>query len=336
MSDGLSDAALRALRHADQTIREADRDDLFGVYDACRAAIGAISPMDDFYIGLVTHADRRMSYPYLYTNGTFEDAGTVTYGPNGLTAWIVASRRPYRFADDGGALLHRGLRFGDAELSRDTVVVPLLAPDDGEVLGLMGALSDTADAFTDETVRAMEWLAGLVVDRLEAGRPGRRLNLGLVYPELGDDGRSGKVTALNAASRELTELAARLSELAEAIARDGGSGGERGRRPRDEDLRERLLTLSRRCFEIQANLVTRLGPHDDVPVDPLAVLSPRERAVVALVTGPAGDPGNAGIAVALGISQATVKTHMSSLLEKLGLEHRSELRWLVRGGGRPG
>ncbi|HET8594502.1 MAG TPA: LuxR C-terminal-related transcriptional regulator [Intrasporangium sp.] len=324
MSRGLSDAALRALRHADQVIRETDRNDLFRVYDACRAAVGAIAPVDDFYVALVTPADQCVSYPYLFSNDTFEEAGSVTYGPSGLTAWILASRRPYRYSDDDGALLNRGLRFGDPELSKDCVVVPLLGLEGGEVIGLMGALSDTAGAFTDETVRAMEWLAGLVVDRLQAGHPNRRLNLRLVYPELEDEGRSGRLTAVNAAAHGLTELAAELTELARTLES----------RDETEGLGARLSALSQRCFEIQANLVTRLGPHEEVPADPFAVLSPRERAVVDLVTGPNGDPGNAGIAEALGISQATVKTHMSSLLEKLGLEHRSELRLLAGGGSR--
>jgi DNA-binding CsgD family transcriptional regulator len=66
--------------------------------------------------------------------------------------------------------------------------------------------------------------------------------------------------------------------------------------------------------------------------DPLEGLSAREREVVALVIGPDGDPGNAGIAAALDIGTATVKTHVASVLAKLGLQHRSELRWLVRHG----
>lgn len=317
MSGALSDAALRALRHADQVIREAPRNDLFRIYDACRQAVGAISPLDDFYIALIAQADRRISYPYSYSNGAFQEAGTITYGPNGLTAWIVASQRPYRYADDDGTLLNRGLRFGDYEPSADAVVVPLLGTAEEGVIGLIGALSDTTNAFTDETVRAMEWLAGIVVDRLHSAHPTRRLNLRLVYPELEDDGRSGTLTAVNVAGRHLTELATELTALAAEVEAEG-------------DLPDRLTAMSRRCFEIQALLVTRLGPRQEVESDPLAVLSPRERAVVELVTGPDGDPGNAGIAEALGISRATVKTHMSSLLEKLGLEHRSELRWLVR------
>jgi DNA-binding CsgD family transcriptional regulator len=104
------------------------------------------------------------------------------------------------------------------------------------------------------------------------------------------------------------------------------------------DVATRVAALSRRCFELQAALVTRLGVHADLGSapepwsDPLQALSPRERAVVDLVTGPHGDPGNAAIAATLGIGTATVKTHMGSVLAKLGLEHRSELRWLVRCG----
>jgi hypothetical protein len=45
--------------------------------------------------------------------------------------------------------------------------------------------------------------------------------------------------------------------------------------------------------------------------------------------GPTGDPGNAGIAKALGIGTPTVKSHMASALAKLGLRNRSELRWLM-------
>ncbi|WP_347355042.1 LuxR C-terminal-related transcriptional regulator [Intrasporangium sp.] len=313
----LSDAAVRALRYADQLIQEADRSDVFAVYDACRATLGSLAPLDDFYIALINEADRRISYPYLFSNGAFEEAGTVTYAPNGLTAWVVASRRPYRYADDEGALLNRGYRFGDGEPSADTAVVPLLGSEEEGVIGLMGALSDTGDAFTDETVRAMQWLAGLVVDRLRASDPTRGLNLSLVYPEL-DEGRSGSLVALNVAGNALTKMAQELTALAQEVT--------------DAALAERLTELSRRCFGVQAQLVTRLGPTHDAPVDPLRGLSPRERAVVELVTGADGDPGNAGIAAVLGISTATVKTHMSSLLDKLGLEHRSELRWLVRQG----
>jgi DNA-binding CsgD family transcriptional regulator len=293
------------------------------VYDACRAAVAAISQLDDFYIGLVQERDRQISYPYMFGNGQFLETGTVTYGPRGVVAWVVASRKPYLYRDDGGTLLNHGVRFGDGDLSADAVVMPLL--DDNGVIGLMGALSDSPGAFTDEVVTAMRWLAGLVVDRVLAASPSRRLDLGLVYPELLDTGRAGTLMAVNHTASALTAMASELDDIRREIERtDPGSAAA-----------VRLQALGRRCFEVQAALVTRLGAHgtDDIRTtsrpDPLAGLSPRERAVVELVVGPSGDPGNAGVAQALGISVPTVKSHMASALAKLGLRNRSELRWLM-------
>jgi DNA-binding CsgD family transcriptional regulator len=321
----LSDPVVRALRHADQMIREAERGDAFAVYDACRAAVAAISPLDDFYIALVQERDRQISYPYLFSNGRFLETGTVTYGPRGVVAWVVASRKPYRYRDDGGALLNHGVRFGDADLSADAVVVPLV--DEHGVIGLMGALSDAPGTFGDEVVTSMTWLAGLVVDRVLAASPSRRLDLGLVYPELLDTGRAGTLMAVNHAASALTEMAAEIDGLRGELVQSGAG----------DDVSERLTALARRCFQVQASLVTRLGAHADgdgngearVPDDPLAGLSPRERAVVELVVSPTGDPGNAGIAQTLGIGTPTVKSHMASALAKLGLRNRSELRWLM-------
>jgi DNA-binding CsgD family transcriptional regulator len=321
----LSDPVVRALRQADQAIREAERGDSFSVYDACRAAVAAISRLDDFYIALVEERDRQISYPYLFGNGQYLETGTMTYGPRGLIAWLTASHKPYRYRDDGGALLNRGMRFGDGELSTDAVVVPLV--DDVGVIGVMAALSDSAEAFTDETVAAMTWLSGLVVDRVLAASPSRRLDLGLVYPELLDTGRAGTLTAVNHTASALTAMAAEIDE----IRRDAE---EQGLTP---STSARLEALGRRCFEVQAALVTRLGAHASAesatvpPQDPLDSLSPRERSVVELVVGPGGDPGNAGIASTLGITIPTVKSHMASALAKLGLRNRSELRWVVIG-----
>ena len=325
----LSDPVVRALRHADQKMHEVDRADVFSVYEACRAAVCAIAPVDDFYIALVRERDRRISYPYLFSNGRYLETGSLTYGPSGVVAWVAASHKPYRYRDDNGALLNRGGRFGDDELSADAVVVPMAAEEG--LVGVIGALSDTPSVFTDEIVTAITWLAGVVHDRVLAADPGRRLNLSLVYPELQDDGRAGALMAVNQTSSALTGMAAEIDEVRHSLAELSRNGA----------LEDRLAALSRRCFEVQAAHITRLGGHvsgdepSDVRPDPLEGLSPRERAVVDLVTGRTGDPGNAGIARALDIGTATVKTHVSSALGKLGLQHRSELRWLVHGGPGP-
>jgi DNA-binding NarL/FixJ family response regulator len=62
----------------------------------------------------------------------------------------------------------------------------------------------------------------------------------------------------------------------------------------------------------------------------LATLSPRERDV-ALAVGQG--QGNAEIAAALHLSVATVKGHVSRLLEKLEVENRVQIALLVQAAG---
>ncbi len=65
--------------------------------------------------------------------------------------------------------------------------------------------------------------------------------------------------------------------------------------------------------------------------DLFATLSPRERDV-ALAVG--RGQGNAEIAAALHLSVATVKGHVSRLLEKLGVDNRVQIALLVQEGKR--
>ena len=62
---------------------------------------------------------------------------------------------------------------------------------------------------------------------------------------------------------------------------------------------------------------------------PRAALSPREREVLALV---AEGRSNKAIAAALFVSPNTVKTHVASLLDKLGAESRAQLAAMAMRG----
>jgi NarL family two-component system response regulator LiaR len=72
---------------------------------------------------------------------------------------------------------------------------------------------------------------------------------------------------------------------------------------------------------LSPDLVTRLtrALRRPPPVDPLQPLSPREREVLDLI---ASGQSNRQIATELIIGEQTVKTHVSSILTKLGLQDR--------------
>lgn len=75
-------------------------------------------------------------------------------------------------------------------------------------------------------------------------------------------------------------------------------------------------TVTRRLLD---QVARRLPAPVDTAVDGLADLTPREREVLQLM---AGGLTNAEIAGALFVSEPTVKTHVSSVLSKLGLRSR--------------
>lgn len=64
-----------------------------------------------------------------------------------------------------------------------------------------------------------------------------------------------------------------------------------------------------------------LGPHADNPSDQLIPLSPRETEILYAVTN---GLSNKEISAKLGISQQTVKNHMTSILQKLNVEDRTQ------------
>jgi DNA-binding NarL/FixJ family response regulator len=124
-------------------------------------------------------------------------------------------------------------------------------------------------------------------------------------------------------------------ERSGAMILEGLAAGARGCLCMDEPPEEFLASLR---LAIHGSLVLYRRAKDLVFEEILASarvredlpLTPQQRRVAALV---ATGASNAEIAAALGISEHTVKVHLSSILGKLGLENRQQLAvYVVRSG----
>lgn len=72
---------------------------------------------------------------------------------------------------------------------------------------------------------------------------------------------------------------------------------------------------------VHSEIESILGPHADSTTDHLIPLSPRETEILYAVTN---GMSNKEISAKLGISQQTVKNHMTSILQKLNVEDRTQ------------
>lgn len=304
-----SERVVKVLRRADQRIRTAPRGELTDRFVACRAAIASLASLDAFYVGFF-RGESTLVIPYSEDAGRFAGVDVQHYGRGGLSAWIRASGRTYRFTVDDGRLLRKGVPLGDSgQRTHDALVVPLLDPQSREVLGMLAFQSWTPAAFEDEVVAAAEWLADALVSSLARDDDDvARLDLYAVYPDL-DSAR------FTDADTFLPQLALRLDELRLELraATENPTAAA--------DLVNNAYHL---CARLQDEVVAGLlKATPDQTSSPYARLTPRERQVADLIA----DEGlsNARIAERLVLSEKTVKGHVSGILRKFGVSQRSAI-----------
>lgn len=316
---GFSPDTVAVLRNADRKLRSAERGDAARRYAVVKAALMGLAPMDAFYIGYFK-GERSIIITYIYDGDQRLAPEVLSYAPGGVSDWIRSSRKPYLSREDNGRRLHRGAPMGDSsQLTQDAVVVPLIDVDSGDALGMMSAQSLRADTFSDEFVRATEWLARALVQSMNRdAADAETLGLYELYPELNSSRLRNESDLLNRIGDRLYHLHRVLADLRDQALAVGGTGLVASA--------ETARDLCERMQDEVADLVRAYEP-PIVQVD----LTEREREVATLIAH--GGLSNAALASRLHISEKTVKTHVGNVLRKLGITQRSAIAWTLPSEG---
>ncbi|WP_432881267.1 helix-turn-helix transcriptional regulator [Kribbella sp. CA-245084] len=304
------------LREAYHKIEALFRSDHYGLYDYVRVVAGKLARVDAFFVGFL-QGSSRVRYPYGYDIGHYVSPDSHNFGPNGQTAWVVKNRQTYRFAYDNGFALHAGVPVGDAgRRSEDVVTVPIFRPSkDGpdQLFGMLSMQSYEPKSYDDNAVRAFEWLCS-VVERVLT-REGedrdalRRLPAGDVGPNLlTSDHVMEYLTHRVASIREIAAEAENEPDLSAAV-------------------RTHLERIVDATEHIQSELIEMLMETDEGPERRFISLTKTQQTVAVLL---ADGLDNDQLAVELGISLNTVKTHLSAILRKYGFRSRGQVSDDVR------
>ena len=320
------------------------------LYQALRQSAARLAPVDAFYVGFY-QAGRHVSFPYSFDGREYDDPAAIPYGDGGLSAWILARRRPYWSREDDGRLLRRGQTFGDTErISADVIVVPVFDnPHSGNLtfnnphtintnLDAAAYAAPSPGAAVPEPppgggssgdprvlglMSMQSYLPGAydaVTVRAFAWLAG---SLSTVLAREREDERRRAALGAGAASSSHTvanEVAARLGEL-----RRGVDAVARMVPPDASELSQAVAALREGCERTQTEIAELLSVSS--LSDPLSGLTARQREVALLL---AEGLGSREIAERLFISEHTAKDHQAAIRTRLGVPGRSGVAALLR------
>lgn len=313
----LSESTKGALRSADRQLRLTAADDVHGLCAAVRRAAAAIAPVETFYVGLY-HGDNILVMPYIFSDGEHLGADTSHFGRDGISHWIRAHERPYRYAFDDGRRCHAGAPVGDGRPSRDIVVVPIFDPDDRSVIGMVNTQSPQPNVFDDAFVVALEWLAqALSLSLHDTGKTASRNLLYRDFPELDSSQANSPLDMLHVATDRLDEVARLIATLQDRAGLFDS-----------DQIKQELARIKDQCRLVHSELAMMAvrAPQPQDTQDVTGVLTAREREIAELIVHESLTNGM--ISRRLFISEKTVKAHVSNILHKLGIRQRSEIVWL--------
>ena len=312
-----SAATAAILRDADRKIRARVGGSHHALYNYWRVTMAKICPVDSFYVGFYKE-NRTIVFPYNFDGHEYVYPDIHTYGEHSLATYILTRKRPYRYADDQGELLHRGVSYGDeTAISADSVAVPIFeAGQDGEVVGLAAIQTYAAGTYRDEHVHAFEWTArsvATVLAREHEDDVNRELLGGAV--ERSPETPTTVAEMIDTISTRLRSLKNGIDAVREVMPAGA------------MDAESRITLLERECEEIQTEVMEMLTRPAVDGNDLLRRLTHREKEIALLM---AEGMSNTEIAAQLHITELTVKTHVSRILSKFGVKQRSAVAAKLR------
>ncbi len=197
--------------------------------------------------------------------------------------------------------------------------MPLLRPAglrSERVMGLLGVLSYEASRYEEETLVALQWLAGSVAT--------------LLHREQEDAARRAELGSLSASfaspPASPAALLGEVSAVLQGVRRQADA--MRNLLPEgDEALTTALDALCRACEQGQTDVTERLLSTFLSGRDPLAFLTEAEHRVLPYLMAGRKDRE---IALALCVSPHTVKSHCRSILRKFGVTGRAAVAEIAR------
>jgi DNA-binding NarL/FixJ family response regulator len=315
MSEFVFSASTAAiLRDADRKIRARVGGSHHALYNYWRVTMAKICPVDSFYVGFYKE-NRTIVFPYNFDGHEYVYPDIHTYGEHTLATYILTQKRPYRYADDQGELLHRGVSYGDeTSICADSVAVPIF--QDGEVAGLASIQTYAAGTYQEEHVRAFEWTAGSIATVLAREQEDD------VNRELLGGASERSLETPTTVAEMIDTISTRLRSLKNGIdaVREVMPAGA-------ADAESRIDLLERECEQIQTEVMEMLTRPAVDGNDLLRKLTHREKEIALLM---AEGMTNTEIAVQLHITELTVKTHVSRILAKFGVKQRSAVAAKLR------
>jgi len=305
----LADEAAQVLRHLYFRLQATVPGDKLARYRFCYSAVRSLMPVDTFYFGWY-RSGHRLSLPFRVVNSEFAGPDVQIYGPHGMSAWLAVSRRTYRWAHDNGRMV-RGSYPADADDTRDAMITPLLAQKSGEVVGMMGIVSSQQGAYDEECVALAEWIAKALMVVLEAHEEtAQLLDLRTLFPGSATQSPRDAAAVLDTVQVQLVAARALVDGLRVL-----------------PNLPQEATSMAEEAVAVLAgaqDFIVRSTEHPDADGrDELALLSEREREVALLIA--CDKLSNAQLAARLGISENTVKKHVSNVLRKLGVRQRGDI-----------